>query len=142
MKVFDVMSSDVICVDADETAAAAARLLSRRNVGILPVCKSGTLVGVLTDRDLVLRCLAAGLPADSTLVRQVMTRRVITVSPDDSVRLAAGKMATEQIRRLPVVACNAPVGIVSLSDLARQPDYSLEAAECLCDVCDNTSPRP
>ena len=141
MKVYDVMSTELIQIDPAETTAAAARLLSRHNIGFLPVCKNGNLVGVVTDRDIVLRCVAAGLPADSTSVSQVMTQRVITVSPDDDLKLASGKMATEQVRRLPVVQDRRLVGIVSLGDLAKQPDYSLEAAECLCDVCDNTSGR-
>lgn len=141
MKVCDVMSTEPIQIDAAETTAAAARLLSRHNVGILPVCKHGNLVGVVTDRDIVLRCVAAGLSADSTAISQVMTQRVITVSPDDELRLAAGKMATEQVRRLPVVQDRRLVGIVSLGDLAKQPGYSMEAAECLCDLCDNTSAR-
>lgn len=141
MKVYDVMSTNVVHIDAAETTAAAARLLSRHNIGVLPVCKNGSLVGVVTDRDIVLRCVAAGLSPDTTSVAQVMTQRVISVSPEDDVRLASGKMATEQIRRLPVVQARKLVGMVSLGDLAKQPDYTMEAAECLCDVCDNTSGR-
>ena len=141
MKVYDVMSTNVVHIDAAETTAAAARLLSRHNIGVLPVCKNESLVGVVTDRDIVLRCIAAGLSPDTTSVAQVMTQRVVSVSPDDDVRLASGKMATEQIRRLPVVQARKLVGMVSLGDLAKQPDYTMEAAECLCDVCDNTSGR-
>ena len=141
MKVCDIMSADLVCIDIGETAAAAARLLSRNNIGVLPVCKNERLVGVVTDRDIVLRCVAAGLPADETTVGRVMTQRVLTVSPEDEVRLAAAKMATEQVRRLPVVEGRRLVGMVTIGDMAKQPDYTMEAAECLCDVCDNTSTR-
>ena len=141
MKVRDVMTADPVRIDASETAAAAARLLSRHNIGILPVCKNETLIGVVTDRDIVLRCVAAGLSPDSTGVSRAMTQRVVTVCADDDLRLVSEKMAKEQVRRLPVVQGRKLVGMVSLGDLARQPDYSAEAAECLCDVCDNTSMR-
>ena len=141
MKVSDVMSTNIVSIDPQETAAAAARLLARHNVGVLPVCKGGKLQGVVTDRDLVLRCVAAGLAPDSTVVGQVMTRRVVSVSPQEDVAVAAQKMAAEQVRRLPVVENRMLVGLVSLGDLAKQPDYSMEAAACLCDVCENITAR-
>ena len=135
------MSTNAITIDTQETAAAAARLLARHNVGVLPVCKGGRLQGVVTDRDLVLRCVAAGLSPDSTTVGQVMTRRVVSVSPQEDADVAAQKMAVEQVRRLPVVENGRLVGLVSLGDLAKRPEYSMEAAACLCDVCENVSTR-
>ena len=141
MLVKDIMSTDLICVDATETAAAAARLLSRRNVGILPVCRGSLLVGVVTDRDIVLRCVAAGLSPENTRVSQIMTQRVSTVAPEDDVSLAIRKMAGEQVRRLPVVKERQLVGMVSVGDVARKPDFSMEAAACLCDVCENIAQR-
>ncbi len=141
MLVKEVMSTDPVSIAANETASAAARLLSRHNIGALPVVQGKKLVGVVTDRDLVLRCVAANRQPDSTPVASLMSQRLVTVSPSDSLQAAAEKMAAEQVRRLPVVEGRELVGMLSLGDLVRQPDYTMEAAACLCDVCDNVSAR-
>lgn len=94
----------VIRINPEESVAVAARTLGRYNIGALPVCGSdGRLCGLITDRDIVTRCLAAGRSASSTPVRDVMTAKVITARPDMEVALAAGLMGREQIRRLPVM---------------------------------------
>ena len=103
MKVKDVMSTNVVCVEPNESAAVAARLLSRFNVGALPVCtKDGRLRGMVTDRDIVLRCVAADDDAQSVKVSEIMTRRIYSVDAQDSVQNASALMARQQIRRLPV----------------------------------------
>lgn len=141
MLVKEVMSTNPIYIAANETASAAARLLSRHNIGALPVVQGKKLVGIVTDRDLVLRCVAAGTLPDDTPVARVMSQRLVTVSPGDSLQTAAEKMSAEQVRRLPVVEGRELVGMLSLGDLAKLPDYTMEAAACLCDVCDNVSSR-
>lgn len=141
MLVKEVMSTNPICIAANETASAAARLLSRHNIGALPVVQGKKLVGIVTDRDLVLRCVAAGTLPDDTPVARVMSQRLVTVSPGDTLQTAAEKMSAEQVRRLPVVEGRELVGMLSLGDLAKLPDYTMEAAACLCDVCDNVSSR-
>ena len=104
MKLRDVMTNPVIRINPEESVAVAARTLGRYNIGALPVCGSdGRLCGLVTDRDIVTRCLAAGRSASSTPVRDVMTAKVITARPDMEVALAAGLMGREQIRRLPVM---------------------------------------
>ena len=139
MKVKDVMSTNVVCVEPDESAAVAARLLSRFNVGALPVCtKDGRLRGMVTDRDIVLRCVAADDDAQSVKVSEIMTRRIYSVDAQESIQNASVLMARRQVRRLPVEEDGKLVGMVSLGDVAKLHDYTTEAAEALGEISKNT----
>ena len=135
MKVKSVMTQKAICVDAGETVAAAARLMSRYNVGALPVCSGGRLEGMLTDRDVALRCVAAGLDPNNTRVRSVMTAGTVTVGAERDAAEAARLMATRRVRRLPVEENGAVVGMLSLGDLSTQPAFAAETAEAFSDIC-------
>lgn len=138
MQVKDVMSTNVATVTTEDTVDVAARLLSRRNVGALPVTGAdGRLRGILTDRDIVLRCVAASFDPALTRVRQIMTAHPVSLLPEDDAESAYAMMARRQIRRLPVTENGRPVGMLSLGDLAVQRDYSTEAAEALSDICSN-----
>ena len=138
MQVKDLMEGSVVSVTPDETAAEAARLLARHNVGSLPVCgEDGGLRGVVTDRDIVLRCVAAEEDPAQTPVRDIMTRSCATVTPGDDCREATRLMALHQVRRLPVVEDGKLVGVISLSDLARSGRYDIEAAQALCEISEN-----
>lgn len=138
MQVKDVMTDAVVSIGPDETVAVAARSLSRSNVGSLPVCTAdGKLKGVLTDRDIVLRSVAADADAGCQPVREIMTRRVITVAPEDPIGTAARLMAREQVRRLPVVRGGSLVGMIAMKDLAEAPGMTLSAAQVLEDVSSN-----
>ena len=142
MLVNDVMSKHVISVSPDESLAVAARLLSRYNVGMLPVCNAEQkLKGVLTDRDIVLRCVATGADPAKARVHQAMTGRVVSVNPTDPAVVATSLMAKEQVRRLPVEQNGRLVGMVSLADLAQLPDYSAETADALSEICSNVQSR-
>ena len=142
MKVKDIMTKQVIGVGPEESVEVAARTLSRYNIGALPVCGTdGKLCGVVTDRDLVIRCMAAGrLPAD-TKVRQVMTGQVTSVQPDMEVGVAAHLMGRRQIRRLPVTENGKLCGMVSLGDMAVLEDCVMDAADALADITSNISER-
>ena len=132
----DCMTENAVCVGSEEPVTAAARLMARRNLGMLPVRgRDGRLAGVVTDRDLVLRCIAAGQDAAQMSVERVMSNYVAAVAPEDSMEQAARRMAAERVRRLPVVEDGKLVGMVSLGDLARQGAYAMEAGECLGAVC-------
>lgn len=138
MDVRECMNTHVIAVAPEESAAVAARLMTRHNVGALPVrAGDGSLCGIVTDRDLVLRCMALNRSAEQTAVSRVMTVRVTAVEPGVSVSQAAAAMAREQVRRLPVVEGRRLVGMVSLGDLSRRPDCSMEAAEALSEITAN-----
>ena len=138
MQVKEIMNANVISIGPDENVSLAARLLSRHNIGALPVCaEDGRLKGIVTDRDITLRCVAADNDAGETKVREVMTRGVISVTPDDDVREAVRTMSSEQVRRLPVTSGGHVVGMLSLGDLAQTQDFSMEASSALTDISSN-----
>ncbi len=138
MLVREVMGPCVVAIHPGESAALAARLLARHNVGALPVCAGdGQLRGVVTDRDLVLRCLAAEEDPRQVPVGRIMTRHPAQVAPGDDVRLAAQAMARHQVRRLPVVEAGRVVGMVSLGDLARCGRYEMEISRALTEISGN-----
>ena len=142
MKIRDVMTDSVIKIDPDETVAVAARTLTHYNIGALPVCGSdGSLQGMVTDRDLVTRCVASGRLPEKTAVRDVMTGQVVCAGPDMDTAVAAHLMGRQQIRRLPVVEKGKLCGMVSLGDLAGHEDCSIDAADALGDICQNISRR-
>ena len=142
MKIQEVMTNRVVKIHPEESVSVAARTLQHYNIGVLPVCGyDGSLCGVVTDRDLVTRCLAAGGDPNRVKVREVMTGTVISVPPDMDVGTAAGLMGKQQVRRLPVVEKGRLCGMVSLSDLAKLEEMSLDAAEALGGICANISRR-
>ena len=118
MKVREVMTAPAIQIQASESVAVAARILARYNVGALPVCDgSGSVKGIVTDRDLVTRCVASGRDPKQTKVSAVMTPRLVTVQADMTAAEAAALMGREQVRRLPVLENGKLCGMVGLSDL-------------------------
>ena len=138
MKVRDIMTNHVVRIGAEEPVEAAARALTHYNVGILPVCGAdGRVCGMVTDRDLVTRCLAPGRSAGDVKVRQVMTGRVVTAGPDMDLREAAELMSKEQLRRLPVVENGKLCGMVTLGDLASTERGTLDAAQALQHITSN-----
>ena len=138
MQVRDLMSQGVVSITPGESAALAARLLSRHNVGSLPVCgEDGRLRGIVTDRDIVLRCVAAEEDPSKVPVRDIMSRNCAVVSPNDDAREASRMMAAAQVRRLPVTEEGKVVGMVSLGDLAVSQAYNMEASKALADISDN-----
>lgn len=142
MKLREVMTNPVIRIRPEEPVEVAARTLEHYNIGLLPVCGGdGRICGVVTDRDIVTRCLAAGRLPSQTTVRDVMTNHVIAVRPDTDVYAAARIMGREQIRRLPVMENGKLCGMVSLGDLARHVETNDEAAEALTEISSNLSSR-
>ena len=142
MQIKDLMNPSVVTIEPTSSASLAARLISRHNVGGLPVCGAdGRLRGVVTDRDIVLRCIAAEEDPAQTMVRDIMTRSCATVSPGDDCREATRIMSARQVRRLPVVEEGRLVGMISLSDLARSRRFDMEAAQALCEISENVIVR-
>ena len=142
MKLRDIMTSPVIRIDPQESVAVAARTLTHYNIGVLPVCGSdGRLCGVVTDRDIVTRCLAAGRQPGSTAVREIMTRNVIAARPDTDAGMAAQVMGRQQIRRLPVVENEKLCGMVSIGDLANCDEMTYDAGDALAEISNNVSGR-
>ena len=142
MKIRDIMTGPVVRIHPEETVAVAARMLEHNNIGAMPVCGSdGRLCGMLTDRDIVTRCLAAGKSPQTTCVREVMTGKVYVARPDMDAALAAGLMGREQIRRLPVMENGKLCGMVSLGDLACEAETGMEAGDALTEISSHLSRR-
>lgn len=138
MKVSDIMTKNVIRISPEESAEVAARTLTHYNIGALPVCGSdGRLCGVVTDRDLVIRCMASGKQPTQTAVKNVMTGQVLSVEPNMDASAAAQLMGSRQVRRLPVVENGKLCGMISLGDIARQNSEQLLAAQALNSITAN-----
>jgi CBS domain-containing protein len=122
-QVRDVMTPEPACVSAEETTDKAAQLMRDRDVGSIVVTENGSgVAGIVTDRDIVVRAVADGKNPTEVRVSEVASSNPATLSPDDAINDAIGRMREENIRRLPVVEGDRPVGIVSLGDLARAQD--------------------
>ena len=138
MLVEEVMNRNVVSIDPGESVALAARLLSRHNVGSLPVCSpGGRLLGIVTDRDIILRCVAPEENPSQVPVRSVMSRNPSFLLPDDDIRQAAQLMSLHQVRRLPVTDDGKLVGMLSLGDLAQCGKAEMEVSRALLDISGN-----
>lgn len=117
----DLMTSPAECLTPDETVLTAARMLAKYDVGSMPVVDGNKLVGVLTDRDIVVRAVAKGLDPAATPVRDVASGKVVSVHADDTAEAVAAMLAEHQIRRVPVLdASGAVAGVVAQADVARE----------------------
>ena len=142
MKIRDVMTNSVIPIRPEENVAVAARTLTHYNIGALPVCgENGRLCGMVTDRDIVTRCLASGKSPRLTTVRDVMSGNLAWATPDMEVSEAAKLMGIRQIRRLPVLENGKLCGMVSLGDLATDGETAENAANALSRISSNISNR-
>jgi CBS domain-containing protein len=115
----------------------SARSLTHYNIGALPVVENGNICGMLTDRDIVTRCLAADRDPNKTTVEQIMTRDIRGTRPDMEASVAANLMGKLQVRRLPVLEDGKLCGMVSLGDLARREESVMDAADALMGISSN-----
>lgn len=142
MNIRQIMSSPAISVGETETVEVAARTLAQYNIGALPVCNTrGEITGVVTDRDLVTRCLATNKMPAKTTVKEIMTGQVASVRPDTEIGAAAHLMGRLQVRRLPVVENGRLCGMVSLADMAVRDETAVDASDALSDISSNLSAR-
>jgi CBS domain-containing protein len=119
----DVMTGGAECVGANETILDAAKKLADRDVGSMPICgEDNRLKGMLTDRDIVVKVLAAGKDPGSTTAGELGEGKPVTIGADDSVDEALRTMTQHKVRRLPVIDGHDLVGIVSQADLATNID--------------------
>lgn len=122
----EVMSRSVVCSEAQEIITGVARKMDAARVGSIPVVQNFStkeLVGIITDRDIVIRVVAANTGTNTTRVHEVMTPDIITCNPDDSLETAMARMAGHQVRRIPVVdKQNRIVGIIAQADITRHVD--------------------
>ncbi len=134
MIVRDIMSVKVAWVAPNTPLVEVAKLMQREDIGSVPVCEQDRLQGIITDRDIVIRAIASGKNPNSLNVSDIMSTKVITVSPDTDAHEASQIMAREQIRRLPVMENGKLVGIMALGDLAVERIHVDEAGEALSDI--------
>ena len=135
MKIRDVMTSPAISIHPEESVEVAARTLTQYNIGALPVCnEKGELCGMVTDRDLVIRCMAANRSPAKTPVSQIMTSQVLSVHADAETGAAAHLMGRQQVRRLAVTENGRLCGMVSLGDLACTEENNPDAADALMEI--------
>ena len=119
----DVMSDDCQCIGENDTVLDAAKRLAELDVGAMPICgEDDRLKGMLTDRDIVVKVLAAGKDPGSTTAGELGEGKPVTIGADDSVDLALRTMIDHKVRRLPVIDGHDLVGIVSQADLATNID--------------------
>jgi CBS domain-containing protein len=133
LKIKDIMTTDVKSVSPNDSISQAALLMEQLNVGSVPVVDNNKVVGIVTDRDIALRNVARGQNPNQK-VSDVMTTNVTSAPPDMDVHSAADIMASNQIRRLPVVDNGNLVGIVAIGDLAVEDIFENEAGEALHDI--------
>ena len=121
----DIMSSDCTCVGESDSVLDAAKLLAELDVGSLPICgDDNRLKGMISDRDIVVKVLAAGKDPGGTNVAELSQGdgETVTIGADDSIEEALRTMAQHQVRRLPVIDGHELVGIVAQADVARNYD--------------------
>jgi CBS domain-containing protein len=115
----EVMTRDVRACEPNATVADAAKVMAQEDVGPVPIVQDGRLIGIVTDRDIVVRVVAEGRDPNATTVSEIASTELVTVSPDDDLDEALKLLAERQIRRLPVVEGDRLVGIVAQADIAR-----------------------
>jgi CBS domain-containing protein len=134
MRCREIMTSDVRTATRDMTLQQVAVLMRDGDMGSIPVVEDGKLVGIVTDRDIVVRSIAEGRGAD-TPVSEAMTTEVFSVKPDDFAFEAIRIMGDRQVRRIPVVGENGELaGIISMADVALEMEDQVEIAETLEDI--------
>jgi CBS domain-containing protein len=122
-KVRDVMTSNPCSIDADKSVAYAAKMMRDEDVGIAPIVEGDRLVGVLTDRDIVVRVVAEGRDPEQVQARETASGELVTLDPDQDLDEALRLMARHQVRRLPVVEEDGRlVGVVAQADVAKEAD--------------------
>jgi len=121
----DFMTSDPCTINADKSVAYAAKMMRDEDVGLAPIVEGDKLIGMLTDRDIAIRVVAEGRAPDQVTVREVASKQVVTIDPQQDLDEALRIMAKHQVRRLPVVEEDGRlVGVVAQADVAREGDDS------------------
>ena len=130
MKVSQLMTKNVSAADLETTLEEIATMMRDEDAGAIPVLDGEKLVGIVTDRDIVLRCIAEGRDPVGTTSEDILSADLTTIRPNDDVDVAAHVMSQRQVRRLPVVDESGNlVGMLSLGDIAVKEDGDTEGAE-------------
>jgi len=139
MKVKECMCNNVAFVNPNATVCEVAKLMMNNHIGCVPVCdENKNIVGLVTDRDLILRSIACDKDVKTTPVSEVMTTKIYNVSPDAEVAEASKVMCDCQVKRVPVVENEVLVGIITLGDLANKtPKEASQTVQGICQCGEN-----
>ena len=140
MKVRELMTTEPITVEPDATLGEVATLMKQEDCGSIPVVEAGRLVGIVTDRDIVIRGVAGGTDPKTQRVSTIMSADPVTIGADDDVTEAEKVMADRQIRRLPVIEDGRLVGIIVTAQIARADDKR-KVGETIKEISTPTSGR-
>ncbi len=135
-----IMSEDTVTVTLKDNIYEAALKMKEHNIGFVPVVEGKKLIGVVTDRDLVIRGYAEKKSGSSS-VEEVMSNGITAASPQTTVEEAAKMMANQQIRRLPVVENGELLGVVAIGDLAVRESFEDEAGKALSEISEPSSAK-
>jgi len=128
MKVKDIMTNHICCVSPDMTLENTSKIMCGADVGVIPVCGDDGVIGIVTDRDIITRGISKGFSPNEK-IEKVMTKNVISVTPDTEIKDAVKIMSDKQVRRLPVISGKEIVGMLSVGDLARSGKLDAEVAK-------------
>ena len=133
----EIMTTNTQCVGENDTLADAARLMADLDVGALPICgEDQRLKGMLTDRDIVVKCIARGGDPTQTTAGSLGEGKPVTIGADDDIREALTTMQDHQVRRLPVIDGHDLVGIISQADIARELSAS-QVGETVAEISED-----
>jgi CBS domain-containing protein len=139
----ELMTRDVRTLSPRNTVAEAAQDMAELNVGVIPVCEGDKLIGVVTDRDIVVRSVARGLDGRTTTLADVMSTQVRTALASDDVYQVLTEMSASQIRRLPVVdEAQRLIGIISIGDIAATGRDEEDVGQSLGDISETLASSP
>ena len=141
MKVKELMCNEICTCTPDTTIADCAKLMSGSHVGCVPVCnQNNEILGIVTDRDLILRCVACDKDPKTTKVNDVMTSNICCCTPTDEVENVESKMNKLHVRRIPVVEGKKVIGMVTLADLVTKPNINKEGVYVTIEnICKNST---
>lgn len=135
MKVRDLMTKDMVIANTNDTVFDVAKLMKHHNIGCVPVVADGEKVlGVVTDRDIVLNIAKYNLDTSKTLASTIMSEKVYSVRPDADVEHALDLMKKQRIRRLPVIENEVLQGMISIGDIATSKDFKMEVSEAITEI--------
>jgi len=129
----EIMTDEVVTATKQDSIYDVALKMKNENIGFIPVVEGKKLIGVVTDRDLVIRGIAEKHPGSAS-VEEVMTKQPVTAAPDTTVDEAAKIMAQRKIRRLPIVENGELTGVVAIGDMAVRNNLEDEAAKALSEI--------
>jgi len=134
----ELMTTNIKVCAPHDPVTAAAKIMRDIECGSVPVCEGKEVVGIITDRDIVINVIAEGKDANSVHCHDCMTTDVVTCTTDTDIHECARLMAQHQIRRIPVLENGELVGIIAIGDLAQENIYTNEAGEALSDISEHT----